>query len=112
MSDAVTIAIIGVVSSLVTGTLVVAVGVWADGRRKRADAGVAAAASDQTELGRVRLEYLNRIEKLEARLENKDAEIRQINKELGDARVTIAQQAARIADLEADLAQLHREQTS
>lgn len=111
MSDAVMLAIIGVVSSLVMGTVVVAVGVWADGRRKRADAGVAAGLNDQTELARVRVEYLNRIEKLEQRLDGKDAEIRTLTKELADARVTIAQQSARIADLEQDIAQLHRERT-
>ncbi len=109
MSDAVTLAIIGVISSLITGTLVVAVGVWADGRRKRADAGVAASAIEQNELVKVRMEYRERIEKLEKRLDEKDAELRGLSKELADARVIVAQQAAKIADLEADLAQLHRE---
>lgn len=110
MSDAVTLAIIGVVSSLVTGTLVVAVGVWADGRRKRADGSVAQNLNDQNELVKVRMEYRERIERLEKRLDDKDAEIRALTKDLGAANVTIAQQAARITDLEADLAQLHREQ--
>lgn len=112
MSDAVTLAVIGVVSSLLTGTLVVAVGVWADGRRKRADATVAAGLNDQSELAKVRMEYLGRIERLEKRLDDKDQEIKALTKDLGAANVTIAQQAARIADLEADLAQLHRERST
>lgn len=112
MSDPVALAVIAVVSSLVSGTVVVAVGVWADGRKKRADAGVAAQANDQNELARVRVEYLNRIERLEKRLDDKDQEIRALTKDLGAANVTIAQQAARIADLEADIAQLHKERAS
>lgn len=109
MSEPVQLAIIAVIASLTTGTIVVAVGVWADGRRKRADAGVAAMAADQNELVKVRMEYRERIERLEKRLDDKDAEIRILTKDLGTANVTIAQQAARITDLEADLAQLHRE---
>lgn len=109
MSDAVTLAVIGVVSSLLTGTLVVAVGVWADGRRKRSDATVAGNLKDQDELVKVRMEYRERIERLEKRLDDKDAELKVLGKELSDARVIVAQQAARIADLEADLAALHKE---
>ena len=109
MSDAISLAVIGVVSSLLTGTLVVAVGVWADGRRKRADAGVARDAVEQNELSKVRMEYLGRIERLEKRLDEKDAEIRSLGRELADARVVVAQQAARITDLEQDLAAIHRD---
>lgn len=111
MSEAVTIAVIGVVSSLLTGTVVVAVGVWADGRRKRADANVTERAVEQSELVKVRMEYRERIERLEKRLDEKDHELRTLGKELSDARVVVAQQAARITDLEADLAALHRERT-
>lgn len=111
MSDAVTLAIIGVISSLVTGTLVVSVGVWADGRRKRADANVATQANEHNELVKVRMEYRERIEKLERRLDEKDAQIGVLNKDLAAANVTIARQETKIADLEADLAQLHRERT-
>lgn len=111
MSDAVLLSMIGTVTTLLMGTLVVAVGVWADGRRKRADAGVAAGVVEQSELAKVRMEYLGRIERLEQRLDAKDAEIRVLTSDLGKANVTIAQQASRIADLEADIAQLHRERT-
>ncbi len=109
MSEPVQLAIIAVIASLTTGTIVVAVGVWADGRRKRADAGLAERANEHNELVKVRMEYRERIEKLEKRLDEKDAEIRTLTKDLGAANVVIAQQTAKIADLEADLAQLHRE---
>lgn len=109
MTEPVQLALIAVIASLLAGTIVVAVGVWADGRRKRSDAGVAAQAADQNELVKVRMEYLNRIEKLESRLDQKDSEIRTLTTNLGAANVVIAQQAARIADLEHDLAELHRD---
>lgn len=106
------LAMIGVVSSLLTGTLVVAVGVWADGRRKRSEASVAASAAEQNELVKVRMEYRERIERLEARLDAKDAEIRVLTERLSQAGVTIAQQAAKIESLEQDIAELHRERAS
>lgn len=109
MSEAVQLAIIAVISSLVTGGVVVAVGVWADGRRKRADAGVAAAAVEQNELVKVRMEYRDEIKalrkeikELRDRLDAKEQENRGLS-------ITVARQEARIVDLEADLAQLHRE---
>lgn len=111
MSDAVLLAVIGVVSSLATGTIVVAVGVWADGRKKRAEATVSHDGKNFDELAKVRAEYLARIERLEERLDERDSDIRRLEKELADARVMVAQQAARIADLEADLAELHRERS-
>lgn len=109
MSEPVILAVIGVVSSLLTGTLVVAVGVWADGRRKRSEASVAALAVEQNELVKVRMEYRERIERLEARLDAKDGEIRVLTERLSQAGVTIAQQTARIQSLEEDIAELHKE---
>lgn len=109
MTEPVLLAVIGVVSSLLTGTLVVAVGVWADGRRKRSEASVAALAVEQNELVKVRMEYRERIERLEARLDAKDGEIRVLTERLSQAGVTIAQQTARIQSLEEDIAELHKE---
>lgn len=112
MSDAVTLAIIGVISAFVSGGVTVAVGAWADARKKRQEAALASDGRGFDELTKVRAEYLARIERLEKRLDEKDAEMRALHKELGDARVIVAQQAARIADLEQDIAQMHRERTS
>lgn len=112
MSEPVLLAVIGVVSSLLTGTLVVAVGGWADGRRKRADASVAAEAAEHNELVKVRMEYRERIERLEARLDAKDAEIRVLTEKLSQAGVVIAQQTAKIESLEQDIAELHRDRAS
>lgn len=119
MSEAVQLSLIAVVASLLTGTIVVAVGVWADVRRKRSEAAVAALAvttaakvaaetHDQRELVQVRDEYRLRIDKLEARLDAKDQQIAVLTADLGRANVTIAQQAARIAEMESDLAALHQ----
>lgn len=120
MSDTVQLAAIGVALALVNGVLVVLVGQWADARRKRSDAATAATsaavaagqaerANEHNELVKVRMEYRERIEKLEKRLDEKDAELKALHKELADARVVVAQQAARITDLESDLAALHRD---
>lgn len=109
MPESVQLAIIAVIASLCTGTIVVAVGVWADGRRKRADAGLVTAANEHNELVKVRMEYRERIERLEKRLDDKDAQISALQQSLSDARVIVAQQAARITDLEEDLASLHKE---
>lgn len=109
MSDAVLLAAIAVVASLVSGGLVKAIGAWADARGRRTDAMLAASVVEQSELARVRMEYLGRIERLEKRLDEKDAELRALGRELSDARVVVAQQAARITDLEQDLAALRRE---
>jgi septal ring factor EnvC (AmiA/AmiB activator) len=109
MTEAVQLAVIAVVASLSTGTIVVAVGVWADGRRKRSDARVKSEDKAQDELAKVHDEDRKRIAKLEERLDQKDTEIRGLGQQLYDARVIVAQQAAKIADLEADLAALHLE---
>lgn len=108
MTEAVQLAIIAVIASLTTGTIVVAVGVWADGRRKRSDASVAAQANEHNELVKVRMEYRDEIKalrdeirSLRDRLDAKEQENRALS-------ITVARQEARIGDLEADLAALHK----
>lgn len=119
-SEVVQLAMIALATSLLTGTVVVAVAAWAEGRRSRSAASAttavaaqattaAANAVEQTELARVRVEYRERIGALETRLDKKDEQIATLSKDLSDARVLVAQQAVQIANLEADLAQIHRE---
>lgn len=111
MSEAVQLAIIGVVSSLTTGGIVVAIGAWAHARKVRADEAARAAAAEREaklrsgdkvgdELAEVRRGYVTRIERLEERLDAKDAQIAALQKELTQANVTIARQEARIGDLD------------
>lgn len=85
------------------------IGAWALRRRVRDEANIGSEVRAQTELSHVRAEYLERIQRLEKRLDTKDNEIKRLSDELANARVTIAGQAARISSLEEALASLHRE---
>lgn len=118
MSDAVLLAIIAVVASLLTGTVVVAVGVWADGRRKRAEAAtaseavtqaarVAGAVVEQQELSKVRQEYRDQIHQLRAemqalrdRLDAKDVEIDKLQDENRTLRADVRDLTGRLAQYE------------
>lgn len=111
MSDPVLLAIIGVVSSLITGTLVVAVGVWADGRRKRAEgeaetrrqeaaAKVKADDKGMDELSKVRDEYREQIRELRGEIKELRDRLDAKERENRELSVTVARQDARITDLE------------
>lgn len=109
MSEAVQLAIVGVISSLITGTIVVGVSTWAYSRQKKTDADIQADLSDHEELAKVRLEDRQRIDKLEKRLDDRELEIRTLERALAAANATIARQAQKISDLEIELTALKQQ---
>lgn len=116
MNDTSTSAVVGLATVIVNVVVSVIVGSWALRRKVRDEAALAGEQSASKELNRVQRNYERRVEQLEQRLERvaseKDAEIKDLREQLGAARVTIAEQAAEIRELQQDLAQLHKERSS
>lgn len=110
-SEAVQLALIAIVSSLVTGGLLVVVAMWANTRQKRTEAQVKRDDKDQDELSNVRREYLEEIRTLRLeikalrdRLDTKDREIDTLQDENRTLR-------ADVRDLKGRLAQYEKERT-
>lgn len=111
MSPEVIAAAAGVIGALTT----LGVGKWIDRLiqlyGKRGTQKAQATTNAEAELGKVRGEYLKRIERLEQRLDDKDRDILALTKELSDARVTIARQETKVEEQAEEIAELRAEVT-
>lgn len=100
MSESTIASVIGLVALFINVVVSVVVGAWALRRKTKDDSDVQGETTSRAELARIRREDRERIKKLEEHLDNKDAEIRQLREERAADRVTIREQALKIADLD------------